>query len=73
MNTTREMKSGKCVACRIVWRWDGAPLLRDARCPVHRTKPLARTTHLLRGFRSQTIKDTRVLVGQHRAVAAERP
>jgi hypothetical protein len=38
---------GKCDACRKVYAWAAAPLLRDALCPVHKT-PLRRTSYLHR-------------------------
>ncbi len=26
-------RRGRCTACKLVFVWDGPPLLRDARCP----------------------------------------
>lgn len=43
------MPQGKCIQCKVVYWWDGAPLLRNAYCPTHR-RPLQRTSHLLKGF-----------------------
>lgn len=34
---------GKCQECRLVYHWDGKPLLRDAYC-IHCRKPLRQTT-----------------------------
>jgi len=38
------MNQGKCTACHIRWTWEGAPFVRDAKCP-HCNRPLDRTTH----------------------------
>ncbi len=35
-------KHGRCAKCRVIWRWTGRPLVRDALCHVCR-EPLART------------------------------
>lgn len=38
------MTHGKCTRCKVVFRWRGAPLLRDAWCPRDPSHgPLART------------------------------
>jgi hypothetical protein len=36
------MTHGKCEKCRVVWKWSGRPLLREAHCPTCKT-PLVRT------------------------------
>jgi hypothetical protein len=40
----RETK-GKCTKCRVVWIWEGPPLLRLAKCQDCLT-PLQKTSHL---------------------------
>ena len=42
------MPQGKCTGCRIAYRWDGKPLLREAACPTCE-RPLEATTKHLRG------------------------
>jgi len=42
------MTQGKCVGCRIIYRWAGTPLLRDAYC-IHCRKALKRHARLLNG------------------------
>ena len=37
------MPQGKCEECRVVFGWDGKPLMRDACCP-RCGSPLRRTT-----------------------------
>lgn len=41
------MPKGRCMKCRIAYRWVGSPRLQDAACPRCR-RPLDRTTHLLK-------------------------
>ncbi len=41
-----EPRQGKCVNCKVGFRWNGAPLVRDAHCPSC-GNPLKRTSYLL--------------------------
>ncbi len=41
-----EPRQGKCVNCKVGFRWNGKPLVRDAACPTCGTA-LKRTTYLL--------------------------
>ena len=43
------MPKGRCEYCKVVWEWDGKPLLLDARCP-HCSGGLNQTTHLIKRF-----------------------
>ena len=40
-------KQGKCTRCKVVFRWEGKPLLRDACCPICEV-PLSQTSYLSR-------------------------
>ena len=41
------MTQGKCVNCRIAYRWEGKPRLWDAACRYCK-RPLKQTNYLLR-------------------------
>ena len=40
------MPQGKCVSCKVAYRWSGRPLLKQAFC-LKCSQPLVRTSYLL--------------------------